>query len=88
MASPWEPFSAVGKSLIDSGPTFQHLAVILWRVQSVRDETVKLSNVESLLMIIFEGLSVLEVIKNEKLISSASMVGKHLQKSLLKIKDK
>jgi len=34
------------------------------------------------------GLSVLEVIKNEKLISSASMVGKHLQKSLLKIKDK
>merc|ERR1711994_776151 len=29
------------------------------------------------------GMSVLEVIKNEKLISSANRVGKHLQKSLI-----
>ena len=58
-------------------------------MQSVSDQTIiKLINVEPPLMKIFAGLSVLEVIKNEKLISSASMVGKHLQKSLFKIKDK
>merc|ERR1712156_1266361 len=34
------------------------------------------------------GMSVLEVIKNEKLISSANRVGKHLQKSLLNIKER
>lgn len=33
-------------------------------------------------------MSVLEVIKNEKLISSANRVGKHLQKSLLNIKER
>ena len=34
------------------------------------------------------GLSVLEVIKNEKLMSSANMVGKHFLKSLNDIKEK
>jgi len=34
------------------------------------------------------GLSVLEIIKNEKLMSSANIVGKHLNKSLHQIKEK
>jgi len=34
------------------------------------------------------GLCVLEIVKNEKLQSSAKMVGKHLQNSLINLKDK
>merc|ERR1712106_678678 len=34
------------------------------------------------------GLSVLEIVKNEKLVSSAKMVGKHLQKSLQELQQK
>ena len=36
----------------------------------------------------FQGLSVLEVIKNEKLISSANRVGRTLQQGLQELKDR
>ena len=48
-----------------------------------RVEGLKYTNI-----LILSGMSVLEVIKNEKLISSANRVGKHLQKSLLNIKER
>ena len=48
-----------------------------------RAEGLKYTNI-----LILSGMSVLEVIKNEKLISSANRVGKHLQKSLLNIKER
>ena len=45
-------------------------------------------SVEHLFKNVFLGLSVLEVIKNEKLISSANRVGRTLQQGLLELKDR